>query len=94
MLKLTRPLTFFDLETTGVDPYNDRIVQIGLIQLLPDGKKIEKEWLINPGISIPRGASEIHGITDDMVADAPKLGDIIQKLQPLFFDVDLGGYNV
>ncbi|MBU0660785.1 3'-5' exonuclease [Patescibacteria group bacterium] len=94
MLTLTRPLTFFDLETTGVDPYNDRIVQIGAIQLMPDGTKKEKEWLVNPGMPIPKSASDIHGITNDMVQDAPRLGDIIAELQEWFIGVDLGGYNV
>jgi DNA polymerase-3 subunit epsilon len=94
MLKLTKPLVFFDLETTGVDIYNDRIVQIGAIKMMLDGTTEEKEWLINPGIPIPKGASDIHGITDDMVADKPRLGDIAEELAKFFTGVDFGGYNV
>lgn len=94
MIKLTRPLVFFDLETTGVDIYNDRIVQIGAIKIYPEGKQEEYDWLINPAMPIPSGATEIHGITDDMVADKPLLGDLAEELNDLFFNVDFGGYNV
>lgn len=94
MLTLSRPLVFFDLETTGVDPYNDRIVQIGVIKLFPDGTQEEKQWLINPGTPIPKEVTAIHGISDEMVKDAPMLGDIAQELHTLFDGVDLGGYNV
>ena len=94
MLNLTRPLVFFDLETTGVDVYRDRIVQIGAIKVMPDGTKTEHEWIINPSMSIPKGASDVHGITDDMVVNKPKLGDIATELAELFTDTDLGGYNV
>lgn len=94
MIDLSRPLVFFDLETTGVDVYNDRIIQIGAIRLESDGTKTEKEWLVNPGISIPKSSSAIHGITDDMVADKPRLGDIAEELAALFDGVDVGGYNV
>ena len=92
-LTLTKPIVFFDLETTGVDPFNDRIVQIGCIRIETDGSKTEKEWLINPGIPIPAAVSQIHGITDDRVKDSPYLGDIVQELRDMFFSVDLGGYN-
>jgi DNA polymerase III subunit epsilon len=94
MIKLTRPLTFFDLETTGVDPYNDRIVQIGVIKFFPDGTKQKKDILINPGIPIPKATSDIHGITDEIVADKPLLGDIAEELDEIFSNTDFGGYNV
>ncbi|NCO04856.1 MAG: 3'-5' exonuclease [Candidatus Magasanikbacteria bacterium] len=93
-LTLTRPLVFFDLETTGVDPYNDRIVQLAAIKYFPDGQKTTHEWIVNPGMPIPKGASDIHGITDDMVQDKPLLGDLTKDLATLFDGVDLGGYNV
>ena len=92
-LTIKKPIVFFDLETTGVDPFNDRIVQIGCIRIQTNGSKTEKEWLINPGIPIPAAVSQIHGITDDMVKDSPHLGDIAQELRDMFFSVDLGGYN-
>jgi len=94
MIKLSRPLVFFDLETTGIDVYNDRIVQIGAIKIMPDGTKTEHEWLINPKMPIPKGASNVHGITDDMVADKPTFGDLAAELSELFTEVDFGGYNV
>lgn len=94
IIPLAKPLVFFDLETTGVDVYNDRIIQIGAIRLEPDGKKEEKEWLVDPGIPIPKSSSAIHGITDDMVAGKPRLGDIADELAAFFADADIGGYNV
>ena len=93
MLQLSRPLVFFDLETTGVDPFSDRIVQIGAIRIDTDGSRTEHEWLVNPGMPIPAGAAAVHGITDDKVKDAPGLGDLAQELSDLFSNVDLGGYN-
>ncbi|MFN7593630.1 MAG: exonuclease domain-containing protein, partial [Bacteroidota bacterium] len=66
-LKLSNPLAVLDLETTGTDYARDRIVEIALVVLYPDGSV--KEWndLVNPGISIPKASSDIHGITDEMV---------------------------
>lgn len=94
MLTLKRPLVFFDVETTGIDPFHDRIIEIGAVKLLPDGTQTEYHRRINPGMPIPPGATAIHNITDDMVKDEPYFGDIIPELQELFFDADLGGYNV
>ena len=93
-LTVTRPLVFFDLETTGIDVYRDRIVQIGAIKIMPDGTQTEHEWKVNPQMPIPKGASDIHGITDEIVADAPTLGDIAAEIATLFNDADLGGYNI
>ncbi len=94
MLNLTRPIVFFDLETTGVDPFNDRIVQIGAVKIFPDGKREELNQLVNPQMPIPKIVSDIHGITDDMVKDKPTIGDLTEKLSTFFENVDLGGYNV
>lgn len=63
-LRLERPLAFFDLETTGVYPDRDRIVEITIIKLWPDGHDTSFSSLVNPTIPIPAAASEIHGITD------------------------------
>ena len=73
---LHRPLIFFDLETTGTNTAQDRIVQIGAIKIQPvhpfgDGTREEKNILINPGIPIPAGATAVHGISDEDVKDAP-----------------------
>lgn len=94
MLKLTKPIVFFDLESTGIDPYNDRIIQIGAIKYFPDGKKTEHNWLINPGVPIPKESTEVHKITDEMVKDKPSIGDMSQELSELFYNSDLGGFNI
>ena len=70
-LKLNRPLCFFDLETTGVNVTTDRIVEIAVLKLNPDGNKEEKVWRINPECPIPAQASAVHGIYDADVADEP-----------------------
>jgi DNA polymerase III subunit epsilon len=93
-LNTTKPIVFFDLETTGVEIGRDRIVQIGAIKLMPDGAKTEYNWLVNPGMPIPKVTTDIHGITDEMVKDKPMLGEMTKELTDLFFEVDLGGYNV
>ena len=94
MLKLKRPIVFFDLETTGIDPYNDRVIQIGAIKYFPDGAKIEYNQLINPNIPIPKESMEIHKITDEMVKYKPLIGDIAHELSKLFHNSDLGGFNI
>jgi DNA polymerase-3 subunit epsilon len=94
MLKLKKPIVFFDLEATGLDVYNDRIVQIGIIKFNTDETKEEYKWLINPKVPISKEATEVHGITDEMVQDKPTFGDIAQELIKIFHNSDLGGYNV
>ena len=68
-LKLERPIVFFDLETTGIDVVNDRIVEICLLKVFPNGNQESKVMRINPTIHIPEGASAVHGIYDEDVAD-------------------------
>lgn len=70
-LNLKRPIIFFDLETTGVDTARDRIVEISMVKVMPDGEEITKTRRLNPGMHIPEEASAIHGITDDDVRDCP-----------------------
>ena len=67
MLQLNRPIAFIDLETTGVSLSTDRIVEIAIIKILPDGSRQVKRKLINPEMPIPKASSDIHGITDEMV---------------------------
>ena len=71
MLKLNRPICFIDLETTGINLSSDRIIEIAIVKVLPDNTRRVKRKLINPLIPIPAASSAIHGITDDMVKDAP-----------------------
>ena len=92
-LELRRPLLFFDLETTGVDVVTSRIVQIALLQVFEDGSSREWESLVNPTVHIPAATTSIHGITDDMVKDAPTFAELAPLLAPLFQDSDLAGYN-
>lgn len=92
-LKLKRPIIFFDFESTGVDTNKDRIVQIAVLKVWKDGKTEEKQMLINPEMSIPLGASEVHGITDDMVKDSPKFSQVAKSLNEYFDGCDLAGFN-
>src|SRR5665647_80078 len=92
-LLLTRPIAFFDLETTGVNLSTDRIVEVAVIKILPDGTRQVKRKLINPGIPIPPQSTEIHGITDAMVKDAPTFKQSGNELKQFIENCDMGGYN-
>lgn len=93
MLKLTKPLAFIDLETTGVNLGNDRIVEIAIVKILPDGSKSVKRKLLNPEMPIPKSSSDIHGITDDMVKDAPTFKQVANELKQVLDGCDIAGYN-
>ncbi|MBP9098692.1 MAG: 3'-5' exonuclease [Ferruginibacter sp.] len=93
MLKLTRPVAFIDLETTGVNLSTDRIVEIAIVKVLPDMERQVKRKLINPGMPIPPSSTEIHGITDDMVKDAPTFKQAANEIKQYLENCDLGGYN-
>lgn len=92
-LHLDRPLAFFDLETTGTRIGQDRIVQIGILRLLPDGSRESYQTLVQPGMPIPAEATAVHGITDDDVKDAPELGTIALHLFAQLVGCDLAGFN-
>jgi DNA polymerase-3 subunit epsilon len=92
-LILTRPLITFDLESTGVDTSTARVVQIAAIKRFPDGRVEEKNILINPTIAIPLEASEIHGITDEMVKDAPTFAQVSKGVKVWFSGSDIAGFN-
>lgn len=92
-LKLRKPLAFFDLETTGTDAVNDRIVEIAIIKVAPDGSRQSYVSLVNPEIPIPIAASEVHGIYDQDVAQAPVFKNIAPQLLDFLSDCDLAGYN-
>ena len=87
-IKLTKPLLFFDLETTGLNVGKDKIVEISFIKVMPDGTEIERTERINPGVHIPEECSAIHGIYDKDVADKPKF-----ELLAFIGDADLAGFN-
>lgn len=93
-LHLTRPLACIDLETTGTSVERDRIVQIAIVRLKPGGGVWEEyHGLVNPEIPIPAAATEVHGITDAMVATAPKFRDIVGTVGDLLRGCDVAGYN-
>jgi DNA polymerase III subunit epsilon len=92
-LNLTRPLAFFDLETTGIKVATDRIVEISIIKVNMDGTTKIKTKRINPGMHIPAEVTAIHGITDEDVKDAPKFADVAHELDQFLENCDLAGYN-
>lgn len=92
-LKLKRPLAFFDLETTGVNISADRIVEISILKVLPDGSEHVKTLKINPEMAIPIESSVIHGIYDKDVADAPTFKTVAGEVAEFIGDADLAGYN-
>ena len=80
-LKLDRPLAFIDLETTGLNPYSDRIVELSILKIRPDGTEGYHSRRINPGIPIPPEATAVHGITDEGIADKPKFGQYAKSIR-------------
>lgn len=97
MLRLQRPLVFLDLEATGTDPQNARIIQIALQRFVPtpDGATLDTQLdqLINPQTNVPTSVTELTGITSDDLQDQPTFAQLLDQLSPLFSDADLAGYN-
>ena len=92
-LELTNPLVCFDIESTGVSPRKDRIIELAAIKVMPDGTEIEKCWLLNPTIPIPPETTAIHGITDEIVKDCPTFADKADEIFEFFRDATLSGFN-
>ena len=92
-LNLKKPLVFFDLETTGVNIVNDRIIEISFVKVCPNGQEICKTRRINPGMPIPPESTAIHGITDEDVKDCPTFKEIAKSLAAQIEGCDLAGYN-
>ena len=92
-LDLQRPLIVFDLETTGLNVFKDRIVEISYIKLFPDGSNLIEKKRGNPGIPISEESIKVHHITDEDVADSPFFKEIADELLEIFEDSDLSGYN-
>lgn len=92
-LALKKPIIFFDLEATGTDPGTDKIVEIAMIKINPNGNREKYHKRINPGIPIPAETTAIHGITDEDVKDAPTFKQIAKELYEWMKGCDLGGYN-
>ena len=93
VLKLNKPICFFDLETTGVNVATDRIVEISILKVWPNGNKESVTWRVNPEQPIPAQATEIHGINDEMVAKEPNFKSLAPKVVHMIKDSDLAGFN-
>ena len=94
MLNLKKPLVFFDLETTGINVTQDRIVEASFIKMNPNGRQAEKTLRLNPEQPIPTESSMIHGIYDQDVRDAPTFGSVARELYQFLEGCDLGGFNL
>ncbi len=92
-LQILHPLAVIDLETTGIDLATDKIVEIAIVKLMPDGSTQKKRKIINPQRPIPVAASNVHGITDEMVKDAPTFKQVANEIKQFLTNCDLGGYN-
>lgn len=92
-LKLSRPICFFDLETTGIDISKDRIVEIAIFKVYPNGNKESKTWLVNPQMPIPPVVTAVHGITNEQVANEPTFNELAPQVYAMIKDSDLAGFN-
>jgi DNA polymerase-3 subunit epsilon len=93
MLQLKKPLAFMDIEATGSNVATDRIVEIAIVKHLPDASRSVKRKIINPQIPIPPSITEIHGITDEMVQNAPPFKQVAQEIKQFLDGCDLACYN-
>lgn len=92
-LKLTKPIVFFDLETTGLQIATARIVEIAILKIFPNGNKESKSWLVNPTIPIPTETTAIHGISNEKVANEPTFNQLAPEISEMIHNCDLAGYN-
>lgn len=92
-LELKKPIVFFDLETTGINIAKDRIVEISILKVFPNGNKESKTWLVNPEMKIPKETSDIHGITDEKVANEPTFKQLAKDIEVMIKGCDLAGFN-
>lgn len=92
-LKLEKPIVFFDLETTGINIAVDRIVEISILKVFPNGNKESKTWLVNPEVEIPAEATAVHGITNEKVVTEPTFKELASKVNEMIADCDLAGFN-
>ena len=93
-LDLVRPLAFFDIEATGINPRADRIIELSVCTIFPDSTRKMAEFLVNPGVPIPPETTEIHGFKDEDVADCPTFAEKAHEIAEVFDGCDLAGYNL
>ncbi|MDH3004899.1 MAG: 3'-5' exonuclease [Candidatus Shikimatogenerans sp. JK-2022] len=89
---LSRPLCFIDIESTGLNILKDKIIELYILKIFPNKKKLKKNWLINPGIPIEN--TLIHGITNEKIKDKPFFKDIAKKILKIISNSDLIGFNL
>ncbi len=92
-LNLKKPICFFDIESTGVNVVRDRIVEICVLKIFPNGNRESRTWLVNPGMPIPPNVIAIHGISDEKVANEPTFKELAHRIYDMIKDADLAGYN-
>ena len=92
-LNLKRPLAFFDLEATGLNVAKDRIVEISILKINPNGSKESKTWLVNPDYPIAKEASEVHGYTNEDLLEKPTFKQLAKEISRFLDNCDLAGYN-
>ena len=92
-LDLKKPIVFFDLETTGINIAKDRVVEISILKVYPNGNKESKTWLVNPEIEIPAEATAVHGITNEKVVTEPTFKELALQINEMIADADLAGFN-
>ncbi len=92
-LKLSKAICFFDLETTGTNVAKDRIVEISILKIHPNGNKESKTWLVNPEMHIPEEVVAIHGISNEKVAGEPTFKQLSKEIYAMIRDSDLAGFN-
>ncbi len=93
MLQLKKPLAFLDIEATGSNATTDRIVEIAIVKYLPDGNRTVKRKIINPQMPIPPAIADLHGITDEMVQQAPPFKQVAHEIKQFLDGCDLACYN-
>lgn len=98
-LPIEKPLIIFDIESTGVDVAVDRIISLAALRIEPEelfseAKQIRKQWIVNPGISIPESSRKVHGFTSESVKDKPLFSQVSGLIHPFFSGADLCGYNL
>lgn len=91
---LERPLAVFDVESTGINPRFDRIIDLAIIRVMPSGERTTHCWRLNPQMPIPPGATAVHGISDSDVANSPTFADRAAEIEAVLQDADLGGFNL
>ena len=92
-LNLSKPICFFDLETTGTNVASDRIVEISILKIFPNGNKESKTWLVNPEMPIPPEVVKVHGISNEKVANEPTFKQLSKEIYKMIKDSDLAGFN-